>query len=366
MAVYRIYPEKDATLYSEYPHMNTGLDEILEVANTPSEYTSTGRAEVRRGLVAFNNTELQSTWNTYIASASSYDVYLKLYTADASNLPTSKTVLINTLAQSWSMGTGKFGDTPQQLNGVNWMYTNYDGGVAWSTASNLGFTSSWANNIVGGGAWYTASQYSYSQSVDYNISDLTVQVDSTIQAWISGTIQNNGFLIRQQEEFVNSGSFNTEFKYFSVDTHTIYPPLLEFRWNDWTYSTSLAQVTATQPYITLADNPGIFTEGSVATFRVNARPKYPTRVFQTTSFYTTNYVLPTSSYYAVKDLYTNDYVIDFDTTYTKISADSQGSYFTLYMNGLQPERYYQVVIKTVFSPTNIEIFEDQQYFKIVV
>ena len=34
MAIYKIFPEKDATLYSAYPSQNTGLDEILEVSTT--------------------------------------------------------------------------------------------------------------------------------------------------------------------------------------------------------------------------------------------------------------------------------------------------------------------------------------------
>jgi hypothetical protein len=46
MAVYKIFPTQDTTLYSLYPEMNTGLDEILEssleVGNygTPSPQTS--------------------------------------------------------------------------------------------------------------------------------------------------------------------------------------------------------------------------------------------------------------------------------------------------------------------------------------
>ena len=34
MAVYKIFPTRDATLYSAYPNMNTGDDAILEVSNT--------------------------------------------------------------------------------------------------------------------------------------------------------------------------------------------------------------------------------------------------------------------------------------------------------------------------------------------
>ena len=34
MAVYKIFPTQDATLYSLYPTMNTGLDEIIECSTT--------------------------------------------------------------------------------------------------------------------------------------------------------------------------------------------------------------------------------------------------------------------------------------------------------------------------------------------
>ena len=37
MAIYKLFPQQDATIYSSYPLMNAGLDSILEVNNiTPS------------------------------------------------------------------------------------------------------------------------------------------------------------------------------------------------------------------------------------------------------------------------------------------------------------------------------------------
>jgi hypothetical protein len=56
-----------------------------------------------------------------------------------------------------------------------------------------------------------------------------------------------------------------------------------------------------------------------------------------------NYYLPTASYWSIVDLDTNEVVIDFDSTYTKISADSTSNYFDVYMNGLEPERYYKIL-----------------------
>ncbi len=99
-------------------------------------------------------------------------------------------------------------------------------------------------------------------------------------------------------------------------------------------------------------------------FKINCRPQYPTRVFQTSSIYTTNYYLPTASYYAIKDLDTNEFIFNFDDTYTKISADTVGSYFTIYMNGLEPERYYQILLKVVLNGETI-ILGDNYYFKII-
>ena len=39
-------------------------------------------------------------------------------------------------------------------------------------------------------------------------------------------------------------------------------------------------------------------------------------------------------------------VIDFDSSYTKLSADSVSNYFYMYMNGLEINRYYRILIKT--------------------
>ena len=36
MAIYKIFPEKSATLYSYYPALNAGLDEILEISTFKS------------------------------------------------------------------------------------------------------------------------------------------------------------------------------------------------------------------------------------------------------------------------------------------------------------------------------------------
>ena len=80
--------------------------------------------------------------------------------------------------------------------------------------------------------------------------------------------------------------------------------------------------------------------------------------------YTQNYYLPTTSYYAIKDLDTNEFVVDFDTNFTQISANSESNYFDVYMNGLEPERYYKILVKTTINNSTI-IFDNDFYFKVI-
>jgi hypothetical protein len=53
----------------------------------------------------------------------------------------------------------------------------------------------------------------------------------------------------------------------------------------------------------------------------------------------------------------------FDDLYTQISADSTSSYFNVYMNGLEPERYYTILIKSTINGSTI-VFDNQYSFKV--
>ena len=57
-------------------------------------------------------------------------------------------------------------------------------------------------------------------------------------------------------------------------------------------------------------------------------------------------------------------VVDFDTSYTKISCDTTSSYFNLYMNGLEHERYYKVLIKTVLTTGESYDIDNNLIFKV--
>lgn len=378
MAVYKIFPIQDSTLYSLTPTQNTGLDAINQVSNLNTALDT--YPSVARSLIQFDNDEIVSVIDNKVTG--NWDAHLKSYIATAQGITQTSTLEVFPLAQSWNNGTGQFLDSPTTKNGCSWSTPLYDGaGISWNTGDGTTTTSSYnpSYSPQGGGVWYLTSSatsspsqviYPYTQQFGARSDkDLNVKTTEAIHDWYSGSRGNTGFIIKWD----NSLEFNTSkdtqpiLKYYSVDTNTIYPPQLEIKWDDFSWSTSSAIPVLTQPnaFISLEDNPGIFHSGSVNRFRINARAKYPARLFQTSSLYTKQNYLPSgSSMYAIKDLDTDEFVVDFDSTYTQISADGTSSYFDIYMNGLEPERYYKILVQ-VTSGGSTTIYDDNYYFKVV-
>jgi hypothetical protein len=364
MAVYKIFPIADATLYSAYPSTNTGLDEILEVAcynsQNPANLTLSNLAatdDIRRAIIKFDSSEIS---NTIALATSSFSAYLKLYLASANNLNTDYSLEVRQLSQDWSMGTGKLNDLPTTQNGVSWYSTSsYSGSVNWNSSAYY--------KTIGGGSWTaTSSSQSYNYKSD---KDPIIDVSTIVRQWNSGSAANNGFLVKLPILVESSSLSYTGLSFFSIDTHTIYPPTLEFRWDDSAYSTgSLSVINNNSVVVTLGNNMGNFKAGTNKYMvRVNVRDMYPARNFTsntTSSLYTNVKALPSSSYWSIVDYKTNDIVIDYDVNYTKVSCDGNGNFFYLYMSGLEPERYYKTLIKTVLSTGETVEFDNDMIFKV--
>jgi hypothetical protein len=371
MAVIQIFPSKDTTLYSAYNLLNTGRDEIIEATTnflTGSLRTQGDLPQTSRFLIQFDQSQISNIF-TNLIHTSSWNATLKVFVADATGLSDNTTIAVNALSKNWAMGTGKYFDDPETQNGASWLFTNYAGGTSWITSSfSTGTTGSYSGSNAGGGVWYTGSQASQVFNY-YSPLDINVNVTNIVSKWSSSAFNNYGFIVRQTEsqEFVDNINQQVTLKYFSRDTNTIYPPCLQISYNDyyWNTGSSAQTILNTLPAtINLAQNPGIFYSESINRFRINARPEYPIQLWTTNSVYLNNYYLPTESYWALKDLETNEYIIDFDNTYTKLSADATSSYFDLRMDFLQPERYYTILIQSKINGSTI-VFNDQYYFKVI-
>ena len=415
MAVYNIFASADATIYSRYPLKNTGRDPILEVSVKNSQdgtrflyrnpitenpyYTydlaangnySTSDAyfpntDIRRSVLQFSDQDINKL-KVYASQAKSgsYAASLKLFLASAQNLNTTYSLDVFPISQSWCMGTGQFAQVPQSVNGVSWMYTCLSGSSpawvedtfywnnidlpSWESASyNWEYvpTAGQPYYVGSGGSWY--DNIEATQSFDYmSNKDINTDITDIMTEWLSGSIPNYGVIVKHPQAVEENPNAFIDLKFFSVDTHTIYPPCLEIRWNDFVYNTGSLSVISNDLFIpSLGNNKGEFQQDSVQRFRINVRDKFPARVFQTSSVYLNNKALPSTSYWSIKDLDSEEIVVDYDTTYTKISCDTSGSYFDIYMNGLEPERYYKLLFKTVLTNSEIVVSDNNYYFKVI-
>jgi len=367
MAVYRIFPEKDAFISSEIPTGNAGKDEIIEIGGY-KDLSNIGRTN--RILTQYRTSEIQDVITNKIGS-SNYSASLCLYLADATEIPVDYVLYAYPVSGTWDSGVGKFGDTPIDITGVSWKYRQAGGISAWSTSSfTAGVTASFQSGSTQGGAtWYTGSagvNLEFTQSHTLNsTNDVNINVTRAIQLIYANTLTNNGFILKLPNNLEYNTTSSIKLKYFGVDTNTIYPPFLEFKWDDSTYNTgSLSVLSNSTSIINLTNSKGKYVDNGTQRFRLSARPKYPVRSFTTTSAYLTNYALPSASYWGLRDENTQEMVVDFDTNFTKISCDPNGAFFDIYMDGLQPERYYRLLVKTTLDGSTT-VIDNQNIFKVV-
>ena len=386
MAVYKIFPLQDASIYSFYPYMNTGIDAMIEIGNLNVSINPT--PQVFRYLIEFNQDEINSVVNSKVGGTQ-FSSSLKCYISNAQGVDFNTNLEIYPISGSWNNGTGTYLDSPATVNGVSWKARTFSGSVGtgaayWDLAGWGPYvTASWSGSQNQGGAtWYTGSDDPYNTNLEVTQSftlrsqkDLNANVTDIVKVWYSSSnniggylnIENNGFIVKWEDslEFSQANAIQPIMQFYSVDTNTIYPPCLEIKWDDQSFETgSLPPIQTTDMYVALDSNPGIFYSESINRFRLNVRPDFPTRTFLTSSIDTQNHYLNSSSMYSVKDLDTNETLIDFDPQFTKISCDSQSNYFDIYMNGLQPERYYKILIQTTVSGSTI-VKDDNYYFKVI-
>lgn len=382
MAVYKIFPEKTATIYSRYPLYSTGMDPIMEV----DTYSIGSEEYAARTLIAFDSSEQVNLIDGEIAdtvqSGNPLDFVasIKTYLAEGVEAPTTYTMYAYPLYDDWDRGTGRYGDIPYATDGASWIFTKPS--TYWTSPPVPNTTASYSATAsdVEGGLWYTGSRginLEHSQLHTVNSThDLDIDTTNSVKLHYSHSIgqilqgiPNYGFILKLDDSIEFSSDRNTFLKYFSQNTHTIYPPCLEFKWDDRNYNTALPNITGSiasgdNVVLKVRGNKGRYTDEGKQRFRLHVRPQFPTRTFTTSSAYLDNYVLPEESYYGLRDENTEEMIIDFDTTYTKLSADNTSNYFDIYMNGLQPERHYRLLIKSVIDGTTSVIDEDL-VFKVV-
>ena len=368
MALKRLIPSQDTFILNSSllkTEENFGSDEILELG-----YSTTARS-ISRILMEFNIRDIKSLISSIPGN---YKAILHLTVSEARNLPSTFSIIVSSLSQAWTEGIGRTGDS--YTEGATWDYTGLYNGEGDRIRWDIPGTAIWSvydgefavqgpilnvldgegsvietaiEAVVNGGRAYW--QYGpvrffgreiYSRDL---MSDVELDVTEAVASWVElPDLDNNGLLLRFGNE-AECRNYKAQLSFYSKETHTIYQPYLEIRWDDSTYIPG--SLPECQDFFgTYANNlREKYTVGDVAEIRLSVKDRYASRAWSTGSIYQINQILPETSYWGIKDEYTNEMAVNFEPESTKISADDSGSFFILDTGNLEPERYYRLLFQ---------------------
>ena len=378
-----IFPSKDTWISSgsnrttgeTEKDQNFGKDQILEVKK---EFFNNSFDYPTRALVEFAGTEFTNLSKSIsdgviplpqTGSQSGSKFFLRLFEAEGNaEMSSNYNLAIQPLSQSWVEGNGKFGDNPKNTNGCSFdNRSNPIGGTAVPWADAGGSIYLVPSSVT---ALSSSNQVFRSQSPDVN-----VDVTNMVNMWLLGQETNNGMLIRfNGTQETNSTTFG-HLKFFSRNTHTIFSPRLEVRWDDHLPCTgsntgSLNELTMSG----LADNflymKGLrhsYKVGERVKFRVGARKRYIQKTFSNSvQTVTGSFITEGSGSYAIKDVATDEFIVPFEDnqgiSYTKLSCDSDSNYFIQFLDGFYPDRVYKILLKLKYDDGQEQIFDDDFEF----
>lgn len=247
-----IYPSQDTfiTNIPGFDTLNFGIDEILRVGTSPAtvivRVPSTSSVSwdelscpssswdiwqtpwgqnptgsfidsivtstyAQRALIQFDVTSISKS--VAAGDITNPQFKLKVNVARELELPITYNIYAFPLSQSWVMGNGYVSDNGSP-DGASWIYRDKQNGIPWTTT----------------GSSYIQS-LSVTQSFNYQVGDIDMDITPIVTAWLNGSVPNNGIVLISSDEFAPTGSgFGLYF--FSKDTNTIYEPLIDVGWHD--------------------------------------------------------------------------------------------------------------------------------------
>ena len=354
MAYYFLTASKDASIYLQQPNQNTGLDEILEI----SKVYYGNIKDVSHTLLKFDVGYISASISNNSISMSAAELILR--ETKAEEIPLEYTIYANPISGSWEMGTGtRFDNISTQ--GVTWNYREGDSSLEWLQNNFAPNTTASINNGVGG-TWYTT--YNASQTFNYQTADINMNVISLLRAFISGSVINDGIILKYSTANESDTADYGILKFFSKETHTIYQPKIRIGWDDSVFSTgSLAALTANDIKVGVTNLKKEYKVGTIAKIQIFGRELYPTKTFSDTFGYSTSKYLPTTTYYQIKDFASNDIIIPF-SDYSKVSCDSNGNYIKVNFSNWESNRVYKIEFK-IDNNGSVEYFDNDTTFSLV-
>jgi len=371
--------ERATSIYEWNEHLNSGADPILELGVRNKDNWGMATNQASRILI-----DIRPHTDNYNSAS------LKLFAAnveDESNRSSAVTIQANRLYESWTEGTEKYFDSPQKTNqttGVTWKsravaITHNIFGTSEATLRAAGLTQSYQyQESSKGPVYYTGSnsgsaESGYPSNIYYHDAD---QYDMTFDITTyyglvtesSGTNMNGLMIMHTPNDEEHGAIFVGSKKFFSNDTHTVYQPRLELKYDDYSWSSTNKVIGTDQATVYYRGNSGKYDSRSTVRFRPVVRESFPTASYSTSPQADTIKTFTSArSYYSIVDVRTDEEILGYDDIFTKVCADSEGMYFDVPLEGFPKDRIYKPVIKVVdrIAEGGVEYFDSKDHFEVV-
>jgi hypothetical protein len=354
MAYYFLTASKDASVYLQQPNQNTGLDEVMEIGKV---YYGNIK-DISRALIKFEIGYISQSLSQ--GSIKMKEAELILKETQSEEIPLEYTLYAYPISQSWEMGIGSRFDNVSTA-GVTWNYREGDSKLDWLINTLEAGSDSNPNNGTGG-TWYTS--HVSTQAFNYQTADIQMDITNMVRAWISGSISNDGLIIKHSDARENNTQDYGIVRIFSKETNTIYQPKIRIGWDDQSFVTgSLVALTADDIKVGVTNFKKEYKIGTTPKIKLFGRELYPLKTFTNKFSYNNIKYLPTSSYYQIRDFVSNDIIIPFGD-YSKISCDESGNYINLNLSNWEAGRVYKIEFKVDLNG-GVQYFDDDITFSIV-
>ena len=375
-----IFPTEDtwsssgsSTITGEsFKDQNFGRDQILEVKKF---FYNNSFDHQTRALVNFAGTAFTEMSQSIVkGDIHNPRFFLRLYEAEGnSEMTEDYTLAFQPISQSWTEGTGKFGDNPKNTNGCSWENrSNPIGGTAiqWQSGSSGTPKPEVSPYLNSTGLLVNSAS---AQSFSNQSPDVEVDVTDMMNMWMtgSGAEQNYGMLIRFSGSQETDSTTFGHLKFFSKESNTIFQPKLEVRWDNHVACSgsntgSLNELTMSglvDNFLYMKGMKESYKVGERVKFRVGARKRYIQKSFSTSVQTVTGSFIPEASgSYAIKDVATDEYIVPFSDDYTLLSCDTEGNYFNQWLDGFYPDRVYKILYKLKYNDGQEQIFDEDFEF----
>ena len=216
------------------------------------------------------------------------------------------------------------------------------------------------------------------QSFSNQSPDVEADITDMVKMWLSGSYPNYGLVARFTGSTETDETTTGQLKFFSTETHTIYAPRLEVKWDDVTTCSgdntgSMVELNVTgsvDNYVYPIGLKESYHKDERGKFKFGVRKRYIQKTFsESVQTVTGSYIPAGSGSYSIVDLATGETVVPFkdidDNSYTSFGCDGEYNYFNQWLSGFETNRYYKILIKVKYDDKQEIIYDDDFEFKVV-